>query len=149
MSETFAYFLVEDPATLALPLPVQSADRIAVVRGTAPNEQTYYALLLNSIGFPSYTHVAPLNGDTVTATVGLGALVLEPAAAIATLTVVLPPTPLDGQVFALSTTADITALSATAAGGITVLGGGPFTLAGNGGVAWRYRVANTSWYRVY
>jgi len=41
--ETFAFFLVEDPNTTALPLPFQAGDRIAVVRGTAPNERTYYA----------------------------------------------------------------------------------------------------------
>lgn len=44
-SETFAYFLTQDPAVTALPLPAQPTDRVAVVRGGAPVELAYYATL--------------------------------------------------------------------------------------------------------
>ncbi len=41
--ELFAYFLVEDPSVVTLPLPAVSTDRLPVVRGDAPDELTYYA----------------------------------------------------------------------------------------------------------
>jgi len=44
-SETFAYFLTQDTAVTALPLPAQPTDRVAVVRGGAPAEVTHYATL--------------------------------------------------------------------------------------------------------
>jgi hypothetical protein len=59
----------------------------------------------------------------------------------------MPPSPGDGQVFEVSTTQDITAFEAQAPGGAGVAGGGPFVLAGNGGVGWRYVALNTFWYR--
>ena len=97
----------------------------------------------------SYTYAQPTDGATVTATVGLAALVLEPAAPLATLTVVLPPTPDDGQVFELSTTQDISALTVDGAAGDSVIGSSVGVLAQNGGASWRYRKSNTTWYRRY
>lgn len=144
--ETFAFFLTEDPNTTDLVPPLLASDLIAVVRGDAPGEVTYRAPA-SMLGPITYSYEQPATGATLTATEGLGAFVCDPAGAIAVLDVVMPPTPADGQMFEVSTTEDITALTATAPGSATVRGGGPFTLAGNGGLGWRYVAVATSWIR--
>ena len=97
----------------------------------------------------SYAYVQPGDGSTVAATAGLAALLLEPAAALPSLTVVVPPTPEDGQVFEVSTTADISSFTVSAPVGALILGGGPFVFAQNGGASWRFREENLTWYRRY
>jgi hypothetical protein len=146
--ESFSYFMTVDPVVTALPLPTQNTDRIPVVRGTYPNQATYYVAPQDVGGGVSpYVYVQPLTGDILTATEDQAAYVLDPASAIAALTIIMPPNPGDGQVFEVSTTTDITAFAAQAPGGAGVSGGGPFVLAANGGVGWRYVAFNTFWYR--
>ena len=141
MSETFAAFLTTDPLTTRLPAPAQASDRVAVVRGAL----TYWALLSDLS--PSYQLVTPATGNTITATAGLGAFIIDPAGELATLNMVLPPAPVDGQVFEASTVQTLDALTVTAPAGATVLGGGPLILTANRGISWRYHAANTTWYR--
>lgn len=145
--ETFAYFLTEEPSTTELDGPVVSDDRIAVVRGTAPDAQTYYASALLVGALPSCLYVVAAEGGTTVATEALGAVQLEPAAPLAAYTVVMPPNALDNQSFGISSTQNILALLASPAVGQSVLGGTVGVLAANGGVSWRYRAANTTWYR--
>lgn len=94
----------------------------------------------------NYSYQQPASGATLTATAYLAAYVLDPAATLATLTVVLPPAANDGQFFELSTTQAISALTLSPAAGQTV-GGGTLLLAANGGAGWRYVAANSTWYR--
>jgi len=145
IGEVFAVFLEDDPLTTALPLPVLSSDRLAAVRAGS----TYYvsALAFNEVA-ASCTYVVAASGGSTAATEALGAIQLEPAAAIATYTVTMPPNALNNQTFGVSTTQDITALTASPAAGQTVLGGAVGVLPADGGVAWRYRASNTTWYRV-
>lgn len=103
---------------------------------------------LRAVG-ANYTYQTPASGATLTAAAHLAAYILDPATSLASLTVVVPSAPNDGDAFELSTTQTITALTITPAAGQTVKGGGPFLLAADGGVAWRYRAANTTWYRRY
>jgi hypothetical protein len=88
----------------------------------------------------------PSTGDTITTTSGLAVLIIKPSATLAALNIVLPPSPSEGQMFELNTTQAITAISVTGAAGETVYGGSQL-LAANGGMSWRYRAADTSWYR--
>lgn len=88
----------------------------------------------------------PLTGATLTMAIGMSALVIDPAGTIATLHVVLPPDPTDGQIFELSTTNTITAITCTGDGGDTVEEGTGM-LTGGGGLSWRYSLADTNWYR--
>jgi hypothetical protein len=74
--------------------------------------------------------------------------VLEPAATLASLTIVLPPSANDGDVFEIGSTRTITALTVSPAAGQTVTGGS-LMLAANGGISFRYRAANSTWYRRY
>ena len=103
---------------------------------------------LRAIG-ANYAFQTPTSGATLTAAAHLGAYILQPAATLASLTIVMPSAPNDGDAFEVATTQTITALTITPATGQSVMGGGPLTLAANGGVAWRYRAGNTTWYRRY
>ena len=94
----------------------------------------------------NYSYQTPSGGATLTATAHLAAYVLEPAASLASLTVVLPPNANDGDVFEIATTATITALTVSPAAGQSVKGGS-LMLAANGGIAFRFRAANSTWYR--
>ena len=103
---------------------------------------------LRTIG-ANYAYQTPTSGATLTASAHLGAYILEPAGTLASLTIVVPTAPNDGDEFEATTTETITALTVNPAAGQTLKGGGPFTLAANGGAAWRYRAANATWYRRY
>ena len=95
----------------------------------------------------SFSFQRPLTGATLTASTGLGAFVLQPAGPLATLNVVLPAGPTDGQIFEISTTQTITALTVTAPS-LTV-NGGTGTLTSSGGLAFRFHAADSTWYRRY
>jgi hypothetical protein len=105
-------------------------------------------LILGAVAAPTVSHQTPTTGATLTATSGQGGYEIDPAGTLATLNVVLPPSPVDGQVFSLWTSKALTALAVTAPGGASV-NGGALLLTANGGAAWRYRSANTTWYRRY
>jgi hypothetical protein len=94
----------------------------------------------------NYSYQQPTTGATLTAAAYLAAYVIDPAGGLASLTVVTPPGASDGQLFEISTTQAISALTASPAAGQTVLGGA-LLLEANGGVGWRYRAANNTWYR--
>lgn len=97
----------------------------------------------------SYNHVRPVTGATITATPGLSSFAIEPAGTIAALNVVLPATPVSGQIFELGTTQTITAISVTSPdGGVTVERGTEMLSAG-GGMSWRYVSTDSSWHRRY
>lgn len=121
------------------------------IHGQTPSAEEWDAIFAGKADDPGspYSYQQPLTGATLTATQHLGAFIIDPAGAIATLTVVAPTLAIDGQVFEISTTQTITALTITPAFGQTVKGGGPMMLTANGGVSWRYRSADDTWYRRY
>lgn len=90
----------------------------------------------------------PLTGATITMGAGAKAVQVEPAGTIAALTVVLPPSPDNWDVFELSASRAITALTVNGAGGASV-NGGSFLMPANSGASWWYRMANATWYRRY
>lgn len=94
----------------------------------------------------NYSYQQPTTGTTLTAPAALGAYVIDPAGTIASLTVVMPPSAADGQLFELSTSQAISSLTVSPAAGQTVRGGS-MLLTANGGAGWRYRSANSTWYR--
>lgn len=143
--ETFGYYLYTDPGTSALSLPIQSDDRVLVGRNNGSGPSGHYLFLTDLItGIGPIVDAEPLSGATLTASAGQGGYNLVPAGTLATLTVVLPPTPSDGQVFELSTTQQLTALTVSAPGGATVRGAS-YTLNADSGSSWRYREAYTAW----
>jgi hypothetical protein len=139
--ETFAYFLENDPNTTALPLPVLTTDRVAFVRSGV----TYYGALPASVEVVS-DYVVPVDGGTETATVGQGAFTLDPAGPLAALTVILPQATGDDQIFEVQTSQTITAFTASTGDGSAIGGAGPFVLAANGSVSWRYKLTQNKWF---
>lgn len=107
----------------------------------------WIAGLVTRAEFAAYVYSAPLTGATVTLSEDQHRLLIDPAATIAALNVVLPPSPADQDQFALSTSRTITLMTVTAPGGAAVNGGSQM-LTANGGMAWVYRAANTRWYRI-
>jgi hypothetical protein len=90
--------------------------------------------------------VVPLTGDTVTIDDDVETLIIAPAGTIATLTVNMPVTPYDGQEVNLCAGATVTTLTMAAAG--KTLNGALTTIGAALFGRWRYRLANTTWYRV-
>lgn len=86
---------------------------------------------------------APTTGQTVTVSSGTTALLLNPAGTLATLTVTLPSSPVDGQPLIISTSQALTAL--TVNGGTIV---GTLTTLALGGYAYFvYGATATKWFR--
>jgi hypothetical protein len=94
----------------------------------------------------SYYWVNPTTGGTVTVVDGVSALLLEPIpGAIATLTITLPPTPEDGQLFRIGAVNGVTAITWVPGAGKTVHPTVPTTIASGGNLALMYHAENTRW----
>lgn len=143
---TAAYLDAVDPAAVPAGIPVIDITqwRWRLFTGTSLDKMAR----LDEVIAPAFIYNAPASGATITLSAGDRALVIDPAAAIAALNIVLPPSPINGDVFELSASQAITAIAVTAPPGVSVNGGGG-ALAANGGMSWRYRAANTTWYRRY
>jgi hypothetical protein len=117
--------------------PVQVLSNLAVPSGT---------LTVAGVFNTSINYQAPTSGATITMTVATGMyLILNPAGTLATLTIALPTSPVNGQLAMISTTQQITALTLTT--------GGPFmfgnigSMAAGTSVAFRYSTAGGFWIR--
>ncbi len=89
----------------------------------------------------------PTTGFTITVGNTDNILVLDPADTLASGTVTMPATPLNGHVVRISSTQIVTALTVSANTGQTIKGA-VTTLAANGFASWVYRSTNTTWYRI-
>ncbi len=129
-------------ARATLSPPYLSTDSIVVVRAGVAYKID--PTLLNN----QNVFVQPTTGNTLTASAGQHGYILDPAGELATLAVVMPPAAADNQIFEVSSTQTIDALTATPAAGQSMAAGagGPIVLAGTGLVAWRFRSANSTWY---
>jgi hypothetical protein len=109
--------------------------------------QTYdkQLVIIDGQGGLAYVYSQPVTGNTITLALGDRRLVLQPAGTLATLSVVLPPTPEDGNTFTLSSSQEITAITVTAPGGATVQNG-VGALGAGGSMGWLYHAADTTWY---
>lgn len=87
----------------------------------------------------------PLTGATIDATQA-EQLVVKPAGTIAALTVNFPLAPYNGQVWGFVTTQIITALTMAATG--KTISAALTAGTANGFATWKYRTADTNWYRV-
>lgn len=92
----------------------------------------------------SKTIVIPLTGDTVTLVTTNRRTILNPAGTLATLTVDMPASPIDGQLQTVSTTQIITALTVTG-GGHSIIGQ-PTALTVGQRFTMIYNLGNTTWY---
>lgn len=95
-----------------------------------------------------YERLVPTTGFSHTIANNVGCLIIEPAAGLAAGTLTMPASAWDGQRVEVLTTQTITALTVDANTGQTILNA-PTTLSGGSGFRYRYREANTTWYRLY
>lgn len=90
----------------------------------------------------------PTTGFSITIADNTSTLTLNPAGTLATGTVTMPATPIDGQLIRVMSSQIITALTVSPNSGQTV-NGAPTTLAANTGFGYIYHLAGTTWYRMY
>lgn len=94
----------------------------------------------------TYQFATPSTGGTVSIN-NLSVVVVDPAGTLATLTVVLPASPVDTQRVRLGTSQIITALTLSPAAAETVKNA-PSSLTAGGSFEYIYRSANTTWYKI-
>lgn len=99
------------------------------------------------LAFTAVDYQTPATGFTITIADSTLALNLDPAGTLATGTINLPATPIDGQIIEVASTQTVTALTVSAAG--KTLKNAPTTLVAGSGFSYRYRLSTTTWYRQY
>ena len=133
------------PGSILIPSPT-GVERIEVDNGGAVLAETQVSAIRDASG---YQKASPLTGATLTMgtanSVYQSVLALTPAGTIATLTVNLPPSPVDGHRALIFTTQTITTLTLAAAG--TTLNNAVTTLSALGNVEYIYSASNTTWDR--
>lgn len=98
---------------------------------------------LSTLDF-SYQYVAPVNGFNITIGPGVGTLILNAASALASGTIRLPSSPIDGQVVVIASSTVITAVTLASSQTIST----PITtLAAGGSAAYQYVLSNATWFR--
>jgi hypothetical protein len=118
------------------------------IGGTTPAPVTATTLVnTGASADQSEDYQQPLTGFTITVPNGCSWLNLDPTAVLTTGHVVMPVAPIDGQNVMISATHTITGFTVSPNGSQT-LNGAPTTIVANTAMWWRYRRANTTWYRL-
>lgn len=113
-----------------------------------PNGQNPQTVLIPAVLTGSTTQdAAPVAAATVTVVSGTAKLLLDPAATLATLTVVLPPATalVDGEELSITSSQTVTALTVTPGTGTTIAGTAPSTVGANAPVNLVYHAASAKW----
>lgn len=118
----------------------------AWARGFIPTAQEWSDAFSGKADDLGYQYIQPVTGTTLSSPAGQGGWIIDPAGGLAAMTIILPLGGTDGQRFVVSTTQTIDALTVQPAGSQSLRGGGPFTLAQNGAVAWIFRLTDATWY---
>ena len=92
-----------------------------------------------------YDYQVLTTGFTYTFASGTQTLIANPAATLATGTITMPASPVDGMVITIQSTQQVTAVTVAANTGQTLVGGAS-QLIPNQPLAFVYRLANTTWY---
>ena len=93
----------------------------------------------------NYAVNTPTTGFSYTFAAGTQTLLLTPAGTLATGTVTMPPSPVDGMVITIQSTQQVTALTVSGNTGQTVVG--PVTtLLANSPASYVYNLSSTTWY---
>lgn len=92
---------------------------------------------------------APSTGFNITVASGTSILRLIPSGTLATGTITLPSSPVNGQILQIYTNETITALTISANSGQSLGNGIITTLSAGRGVAYQYNLSNTTWYQMY
>jgi hypothetical protein len=96
----------------------------------------------------SYSYQTPATGFSITIGAGVKTLSLDPAGTLATGTVTMPASPIDGQEIRVTSSQTVTALTVSANSGQSITNA-PTTLTAGLGFSYIYKISNTTWYRLY
>jgi hypothetical protein len=124
-----------------------------IVIGAVTPAAGTYTTLTNTAGRAdtSYSYQQPATGFSITIANGVYTLILDPAGALLTGTIIMPSAPGDGQVIRITSTQNITTLTVNANAGQSIKNaptGFTVSLTGDQGYEFIYRAANTTWYRL-
>lgn len=92
-----------------------------------------------------YDFQTPTTGFSYTFAAGTNVLVMNPAGTLATGTITMPASPVDGMTITVESTQQITALTVQGNTGQSLVNGTQ-TLRPNQPYSWVYRLSNTTWY---
>lgn len=95
----------------------------------------------------SYSLQVPTTGFSITIANNISTLLLNPAGTLATGTITMPATPIDGQIVQVSSSQIVSSLTVSANSGQTILGA-PTSIAPTGGFRYIYNLSGTTWYRI-
>lgn len=136
-------------------LATQAASAVAITGGTinstsvgATTPASVKATTLsvsNVIADTSYSYQQPVNLFSITPAAGVGRLILDPAGTLAAGTVIMPASPVDGQILVITSSQIVTTLTLSANGGQSILGAVP-AIALGGRIECQYRTASTTWF---
>lgn len=101
----------------------------------------------NAIADQSYSLQVPITGFAITVGNNISTLLLNPAGTLATGTITMPATPVDGQIVRLATTQTVTALTLNANAGQTI-SGNVATLTAAAPATYMYNLSGTKWYHI-
>lgn len=118
-------------ATLAA--NIDSAQNLINLKGTADQSVSYQA---------------PSTGFSITIGAGVKTLILTNTGTLATGTITMPASPIDGQEIRVSMRGTVTTLTVSANAGQTITNA-PVTITSGLGFAYVYRLSTTIWYRLY
>jgi hypothetical protein len=104
-------------------------------------------ILANAQADKSYSLQVPTTGFTITIGNNISTLLLNPAGTLATGTITMPATPIDGQIVRLATTQTITALTVSPNAGQTI-SGNVTTLTAAAPATYMYNLSGTKWYHI-
>lgn len=140
------------PAVPAGPTQVTGAEKVPADTQLAQGINPATVLIpVPSLASGAYQYAVQTSSSTLQISNNVTNVVLNPAGAIATVTITMPTAPYDGQIVRISSSQTVTSLTVSAAAGqsitnapsaITVSATGPY------GVAFLYRGTNATWYRI-
>lgn len=122
-------------------------DNLQNLDGGTAGEHYHLTLAEVTAARNTIEYVTPATGFNNTIANSTTKYIVEPAGTLATGTIKMPATPVNGQEVCIASTAAITTLTHSPNTGQT-LKGALTTIAANGNGTWIYRSTNTTWYRV-
>lgn len=149
--------IVSDKPTTLAGYGVTAVDAVPIGAVT-PSTGVFTALTANTatvkaldftegLADSGYSYSVPVTGFAVTVAPTTSHVVFAPVATLASGSVTLPTAARDGLLLRIVSTKDVTAITITPGTGQTVIAA-PVALAANVAVAWLYRLANKTWYRM-
>lgn len=106
-------------------------------------------LLKQAMADQSYSLQVPTTGFSITIADNISSLLLNPAGTLATGTVTLPATPINGQIIRIASSQIITTLTISPNSGQTMANAFVTTLGAGSGKGFIYNLSGTTWFTLY